>query len=82
MLRRRMADAVGDMTDVPAVRCAACDYTWRSAAMVEGLRLLGACPRCSGALRFRDEVPAPDAATAEPAPPAAPPHMVLGVPRR
>jgi hypothetical protein len=50
--------------------------------MAEGLRLLGACPRCNGSLTFRDDAAA-TAAPAEPAAdPAVAPHLVLGIPRR
>lgn len=68
----------------PAVSCTSCGRSWHSASMAEGLRLLGACPRCKGCLEFRDA-----AATGSP-PAAAPPadqatlapHLVLGLPRR
>jgi hypothetical protein len=68
----------------PAVTCTGCERVWNSASMAEGLRLLGACPRCGGALQFaadeRDASPAAhlehsDAATIAP-------HLVLGIPRR
>ncbi len=48
--------------------------------MADGLRVLGACPKCRGELEFRDtgetvaEAPAVEASTAEP-------HLVLGIPR-
>ena len=74
-------DDAAPMTDEPAVRCAACAYVWRSASMAEGLRLLGACPRCGGELRFRDVAPA-SGAPAEQVIGSAAPHLVLGVPRR
>lgn len=66
---------------VPRVTCAACERTWHSATMADGLRLVGKCPRCSGRLLFADAaaplVPAPVRAAA-----ALAPHQVLGVPRR
>src|SRR3954452_15422737 len=37
-----------------AVTCTSCERTWNSASMAEGLRLLGACPRCGGELSFAD----------------------------
>lgn len=51
--------------------------------MVEGLRLLGLCPRCGGEIEFTD---GPPADTGAPGPgdaerPVAP-HLVLGIPRR
>lgn len=52
--------------------------------MVEGLRLLGSCPRCGGELSFADD----EATAASPAHPgpadavAVAPHLVLGIPRR
>lgn len=68
----------------PAVSCTGCERTWNSASMAEGLRLLAACPRCGGTLKFSaDEQPptplerlAPDEAV------AVAPHLVLGIPRR
>ena len=72
------------MSDDFAVRCTSCEFTWNTPAMVEGLRVLGACPKCRGALEFRDDVggradiaaKAPDADVS-----SAAPHMVLGIPR-
>ncbi len=73
------------MTPVPAVRCCDCRFVWNSAAMADGLRLLGSCPKCGGELLFaKDATPEPRAsATAErfSAEPTAP-HLVLGIPRR
>ncbi len=51
--------------------------------MVEGLRLVGACPRCGGELEFA--AGKPEAATQPAAPEGAgevEPHLVLGIPRR
>jgi hypothetical protein len=64
---------------VAAARCIECAFEWRSAAMAEGLRVLGACPRCGGGLEF-----AGDAApvTEEPEVQDMDPARVLGVPRR
>ena len=66
----------------PAVTCSGCEFAWNSAAMAEGLRLLGSCPRCSGELVFATGAPA--RGTAQPTRLAAPaaPHLVLGIPRR
>jgi hypothetical protein len=51
--------------------------------MAEGLRLLGQCPRCGGALSFGDELSAPPMAAAAPEDAAAlAPHLVLGLPQR
>jgi hypothetical protein len=69
----------------PAVTCSSCQRSWNSASMVEGLRLLGACPRCGGsALVFAADEPEgsamgrldPETAV------AMAPHMVMGIPRR
>lgn len=59
--------------------------------MAEGLRLLGSCPKCGGALEFRggeaavgerfDRAASPVAASA-PAAARKAPHLVLGIPRR
>jgi len=63
----------------PAATCTACGFAWRSAAMAEGLRLLGSCPRCGGELEFGgDTAPPAD----EPAVADVDPSRVLGVPRR
>lgn len=68
------------MSEDFAVRCKGCAFTWHSPAMADGLRVLGACPKCRGELEFRDtgetvaEAPAVEASTAEP-------HLVLGIPR-
>ena len=70
-----------DMSRNPAVRCSGCDFCWNSAAMAEGLRLLGSCPKCGGVLQFRAEEPAEPRASRTGAPVQAP-HLVLGIPRR
>lgn len=66
----------------PAVSCQSCGRGWNSAALAEGLRLVGSCPRCGGELIFRDDA----AETASPSEPVAErdvaPHLVLGIPRR
>jgi hypothetical protein len=78
--RPPVADGV-KVSDHFAVRCKACGFSWNSAAMAEGLRVLGACPKCKGELEFRDAPKAP-APTGEPEPDAqTAPHLVLGVPR-
>lgn len=69
------------MSDGFAVRCTACEFTWNTPAMAEGLRVLGACPKCRGALEFRDEAPAAAPPADSGADVAAAPHMVLGIPR-
>jgi hypothetical protein len=76
----------GDMSPAPLVRCSGCGFSWNSATMAEGLRLLGSCPKCDGALEFQDEVVHErffDAAL-QPALATGPtaPHLVLGIPRR
>jgi hypothetical protein len=63
-----------------AVRCTSCGYHWNSAAMADGLRVLGCCPKCKGELEFRDPAAGPTAPDV-PAEPSAAPHMVLGIPR-
>jgi len=67
-----------------AVSCTSCERTWNSASMAEGLRLLGACPRCGGELSFAADEGAASTLGAI-APEAAvqmAPHLVLGIPRR
>jgi len=68
----------------PAVSCKTCQRTWMSASMAEGLRLLGHCPRCGGALDFAEGASSePPAARVAPENAAAvAPHLVLGIPRR
>ena len=50
-----------------------------SSTMAEGLRLVGRCPRCGGALLFADDAPG---MREEPTAPVGEPHLVLGRPRR
>jgi uncharacterized paraquat-inducible protein A len=71
------------MTDGFAVRCTGCEFTWNTPAMVEGLRVLGACPKCRGTLEFAEDAPAaaPAATETRDADVSAAPHMVLGIPR-
>jgi hypothetical protein len=72
------------MSERFAVRCTGCGFTWNTPAMVEGLRVLGACPKCKGELEFRDDALAgADVAAADvrDADASAAPHMVLGIPR-
>jgi hypothetical protein len=71
----------------PAVRCTDCRFAWNSEAMAEGLRLLGSCPRCGGALEFADGAGAEsirvlDAAAEQAAAADVPPHLAMGTPRR
>lgn len=65
----------------PAVHCLDCHFEWRSAAMAEGLRLLGTCPKCGGVLEFAEVAPAQEGAQSPMIDERAP-HLVLGVPRR
>ncbi|MEJ7785084.1 MAG: hypothetical protein WKF96_09795 [Solirubrobacteraceae bacterium] len=68
---------------VPAVTCTSCDCVWNSASMVEGLRLMGSCPRCGGSLKFADEGPESTLEQIETADAVAlAPHLVMGIPRR
>ena len=69
------------MSPAPSVQCSSCGFSWNSAAMADGLRLLGACPKCSGELVFRDATHREDRFEATPAVADAP-HLVLGIPRR
>jgi hypothetical protein len=69
------------MRDDFAVRCTGCEFTWNTPAMADGLRVLGACPKCKGELEFRDAPAAADAAAPRDADVSAAPHMVLGIPR-
>jgi hypothetical protein len=67
----------------PAVACTSCARTWNSASMVEGLKLMGSCPRCGGALEFGGDGTAPHAVEAtRTGVPGQAPHLVLGIPRR
>jgi PHP family Zn ribbon phosphoesterase len=66
--------------DRPLAHCTRCDREWRSEAMLEGLRLLGQCPRCGGEIQtVRFEASSPSEAPA--LDPDRPPHLVLGIPR-
>jgi hypothetical protein len=70
------------MSDDFAVRCKSCGFRWNTPAMADGLRVLGACPKCKGELEFGAAATAPladggtDVAAAADAP-----HLVLGIPR-
>ena len=75
------AEAVS-MERTPAVECSGCGFGWNSAAMAEGLRLLGSCPKCGGELVFNTGAPAPPTAERTAAAAPAAPHLVLGIPRR
>ena len=77
------------MSPAPLVRCSGCGFSWNSATMAEGLRLLGSCPKCDSALEFREVDPSEDRFVVrhtvrnpalEDADTA--PHLVLGIPRR
>lgn len=72
------------MERTPAVSCSGCGFTWNSEAMAEGLRLLGSCPKCGGALLFRTDAPearrTPQGEVERDGRVA--PHLVLGIPRR
>jgi hypothetical protein len=69
----------------PAVTCKSCSRVWNSDSMAEGLRLLGACPRCGGELEFH-AAPDREARTTRPTEAdvadSLAPHLVLGIPRR
>ena len=77
------------MSPAPLVSCSGCGFSWNSATMAEGLRLLGSCPKCDSELVFREVDPREDRFTSsEPtldqvtAAAATAPHLVLGIPRR
>jgi hypothetical protein len=70
------------MERTPAVTCSGCAFTWNSAAMAEGLRLLGSCPKCGGELVFNSEAPAAPTVERAARDESAAPHLVLGIPRR
>jgi hypothetical protein len=40
------------MSRSPRVRCGGCAFEWFSATSAHGLRIVGTCPRCGGALDF------------------------------
>jgi hypothetical protein len=70
------------MSPSPAVSCSGCGFSWNSAAMAEGLRVLGSCPKCGGTLRFHEDAPTPDRTARLERADAVAPHLVLGIPRR
>src|SRR3954447_22871225 len=63
----------------PAASCTSCHFEWRSAAMADGLRLIGSCPRCGGELEFTADGPKP---ADEPPVRDVDPARALGIPRR
>jgi hypothetical protein len=52
--------------------------------MADGLRRLGSCPRCGGAIEFREDVVEPEPITVAISATRADvaPHLILGIPRR
>ena len=66
------------MHHAPAVTCTSCARSWHSDTMLEGLALLGECPRCGGRLRFNR---LPDERRFERTAEPIEPHLVLGRPR-
>lgn len=48
------------MPPTPRVRCGGCAFQWFSATLAHGLRIVGSCPRCGGALEFLVAVEEPD----------------------
>ena len=70
------------MSPLPAVSCSGCGFAWNSAAMADGLRLLGTCPKCNGELTFNEAQRTEDRFEAVPQRPRTAPHLVLGIPRR
>ncbi len=73
--------------DPALVTCRGCSRTWHSITMAEGLRVIGACPRCGGELDWADgsgpaEVSVPVHVVTNVRGDAVAPHLVLGLPRR
>jgi hypothetical protein len=64
-----------------AARCTACGFTWNTPAMAEGLRVLGACPKCKGELEFGSRAGDVRAERMSTRTDEAAPHLVLGLPR-
>jgi len=40
------------MRPVPRVQCDDCCFAWYGASAADGLRVVGACPKCGGHLEF------------------------------
>ena len=54
------------MRPVPRVQCEHCSFAWYGASAADGLRVVGTCPHCGGALTFLEpEAPTPSFAVAE-----------------
>jgi hypothetical protein len=71
------------MSRTPLVRCGGCAFEWFGATSAHGLRIVGTCPRCGGALDFL--APIADDQVDEPLPGAddtRSPALVLGTPLR
>lgn len=70
--------------DPALVSCRDCSRTWHSRTMAEGLRTIGRCPRCGGALSWAQDAEdaAQDAAApgAEPVPAGAGTEVPAGGP--
>ncbi len=67
------------MSRSPRVRCGDCAFEWYSATSAHGLRIVGTCPRCGGALDF---LVGPEDETPEASPDRRAPQTVLGLPLR
>jgi hypothetical protein len=69
------------LTELPesAARCQGCGFAWYGETAVDGLRALGSCIRCGGAIAFADHPPRP--ARLDPICPGMGPHQVMGPPR-
>jgi hypothetical protein len=70
------------MSPLPAVSCTGCGFAWNSAAMADGLRALGACPKCGGELSFNEASRREDRFEPVAERGRTAPHLVLGIPRR
>jgi hypothetical protein len=73
-----MAIDTGMATGRARVICTQCEFQWFGEIAAHALHMVGSCPHCRGALRFREESPLPP--IVEPVA-NVPPHHVLGVTR-
>jgi len=74
------------MSRSPRVRCGGCAFEWFGPTSAHGLRIVGACPRCGGALDFLVPDDGLDVSGHLTSPPTEElrraPAMVLGTPLR
>jgi hypothetical protein len=68
------------MRPAPRVQCDHCSFAWYGASAADGLRVVGACPRCGGELIFLGSEPSSSAFAVAERLAGVMPAAVLGLP--